>query len=56
MSSDQVEELIRDGDKVCDTPSHGTTAGLIAAAMSACAQYRTGEISFDFFARMVSQI
>ncbi len=32
LSSDQVDELIRDGDK-----------------------YRTGEVSFDFFARMVSQ-
>ena len=32
LSSVQVDELIRDGDK-----------------------YRTGEVSFDFFARMVSQ-
>jgi Ca2+-binding EF-hand superfamily protein len=32
LSSDQVDELIRDGDK-----------------------YRTGEVSFDFFARMVAQ-
>ena len=32
LSSDDVDELIRDGDK-----------------------YRTGEVSFDFFARMVNQ-